>query len=671
MASISSLGVGSGLDLSGLVENLLAAEREPIENSLNRQEAKLVSDLSGVGLMKASLSGFQSSLGGLSTAASFSTRSINNGNINALSVSANNGAEAGNYNINVNTLANSQSLASTAFNSVTDIVGTGTIQIRFGTITGPGFASFAVNANQAIQNITIDSSNNTLVGLKDYINNGAFGVTAAIINDGSGYRITLTSDDTGVANALEISITDTGDANNTDTAGLSALAYNASATNLTETQVATDASISVNGLAISSATNTLNEVIEGVTLNLLGTTASTFALTISESTDQLKSSIRDMVGAYNDMIVSLNDLSSAGSPTTQAGILFGDASLRNFTNGLFREMTSTVDGLSGNISALSNIGITTQSDGTLAVDEGRFGSVIDANPTDTVALFAPLGQATDSLINFNSSTSASVPGNYAIDITTIATQGLLNGGSGVSNLVIDANNDDYSFSIDGISTGSIGLTQGTYATAAALASEIQSQINSASSIVSGEKSVAVNYDSSNDRFVITSAIYGSNSSVEITAVDTNSTADLGLSIATGTTGVDVAGTIGGVTATGSGQTLSVPSGLSIDVIGGTIGSRGSLGFSRGFIEGLNNLLDGYLDAKSGSLAAREDGLNASLESLADERVALDLRIESVQARLVKQFTALDQLLARFQSTGNFLTQQINSLPGSGQLLNNG
>ena len=611
MASISSLGVGSGLDLSGLVENLLAAERSPIENSLNRQQSKLTSDLSGIGLMKASLSGFQSSLSGLSDPSSFSTRTTNNSNPDALGVSTDNSAQAGSYNIDVNALASSQSLASAAYTNATDIVGTGTIQIRFGTITGPGFTSFAVNADKAIQNITVDSSNNTLTGLKDHINDGDFGVTAAIINDGSGYRLTLTADNTGVANALEISITDTGDANDTDASGLSALAYNASATNFSETQVASDASISVNGLAITSQTNTLTEVIEGVTLNLNEITTSSLKLTIGESTAQLKKSIRDVVEAYNEMIGNLNDLSSVGSPTTQAGLLFGDASLRNFTNGLSRVMTSPVDGLDGNITALSSIGVTTQADGTLAIDEGRFTSAIDANPSDAVALFAPLGQTTDSLISFNSSSDASVPGNYGVDITTIATQSVLNGSTGVNNLVIDANNDDLTISIDGISSGSISLTQGTYASAAALAAEIQSQINSASSIVNGNKSVDVSYDSGNDRFIFTSNAYGSSSTVEITALDSNSAADFGLSVASGTAGVDVAGSIGGITASGSGQTLSIDSGLSIDVLGGTTGARGSIGFSRGFIEDLNSLLDGYLDLTDGSLAVREEGLNAS------------------------------------------------------------
>jgi len=668
MASISSLGVGSGLDLSGLVENLLAAERSPIENSLNRQESQLVSDLSGVGLMKASLSGFRSSLASLSSASSFGTRTGTNSNGSAISTSLTNDAAVGTYNIDVDTLASSQSLATAAYTSPIDTIGTGTIQIRFGSITGPGFTSFDVNTDKAIQNITVDATNNTLSGLKDSINEGEYGVTASIINDGSGYRLTLTSDETGANNALEITITDTGDANNTDANGLSALAYNASATHLTETQAATDASIFINGLSVTSSSNTLNEVIEGVTLNLLQETTSSLTFTVAESTSQFKTSVRELVESYNDMIGNLNDLGSAGSPTTQAGSLFGDSNLRNFTNSLFRKMTSSVEGLSGSITALSNLGITTQADGRLTIDDARFNSAIADNPTDALALFAPVGQTTDSLINFNSSTDASVPGRYAINITTLASRGVLNGASGINNLTIDGNNDDFSITLDGISSGTISLTQGTYASATALADEIQLQINSASTLVAGSRSVSVAYDNTNDRFVITSNAFGSTSSVEITSVDLNSTADFGLSAAAGTDGLDVAGTIDGVAATGSGQTLTSISGLSIDVVGGNTGSRGQISFTRGIIESLDDLLGSYLDGSNANLVARETGLTESLEKIADERIALDARIETIQARLVKQFTALDQLLATFQSTGNFLTQQINNLPGSGQIL---
>ncbi len=665
MAGISSLGIGSGLDLGGLVESLVAAERIPTENRLNRREAEASSDLSGVGIMKAALSSFQSSLSVFDDADNFSTRSVSNSNSTALGVSVTNDAEIGSYSIDITQVAQSQSLASASYSSSTEIIGTGTIDIRFGSISGPGFSSFSVNPDKSNASITVDSSNNTLAGLKDNINDGDYGVTASIINDGSGYRLTLTSDDTGVDSAMEISITDTGDGNDLDSSGLSALAYNASTTNLSETQTAANAVLSINGLVVSSASNTLDEVIEGVTLTVKETTSSSVTLNLSESNSALGKSIRSVVSSYNDMMGELSQLSHAGSDTTSAGLLVGDASLRNFISGIRRLMTSQISGLDGSITALADMGITTASDGSLSIDESTFSAALADNPTGALALFAPVGQIDDSLIKFNSADDSNDAGSYGINITTVATRGSLNGGTGVSNLTINDDNDNLTFSIDGVSTGSLSLTQGVYSSAAALAAEIQSQINSASTIQDDGLSVTVSYDSTNDRFEFTSDTYGSSSTVEITAIDTNSSADLGLAVASGTDGVDVAGSIGGVTATGEGQTLSISNGFSIEVLGGVTGDRGSIGFSRGFAESVYDFLEGFLDSTDGSLTIRESGLNDSLEDISDERTALLVRLESVQARLVSQFSALDILVSQFQSTGNFLAQQLDNLPGWG------
>ena len=337
-------------------------------------------------------------------------------------------------------------------------------------------------------------------------------------------------------------------------------------------------------------------------------------------------------------------------------------------------MTSPVDGLDGQVTALTNIGIRTQADGSLAIDEGDFSAALAADPTGVLALFAPVGRTGDSLIEFGSASDSAIAGSYPVSISTIATRGVLNGASGVANLTVDAANDNFTILVDGVSSGQLSLSQGVYASAEQLAAEIQTQVNSATRETERPTStagisVAVSYDGVNDRFVFTSNRYGSASSVEITAVDTNSAADFGLSVASGTAGVDVAGSIGGAAASGDGQTLSL-NGLAIDVLGGATGNRGALNFSRGFVEDLNRLLDDYLAPTDGSLSAREEGLNESLGKLADERVALELRLEAVEARLVAQFSALDQLLAQFQTTGNYLTQQISSLPGSGQLLDN-
>lgn len=671
--AISSLGVGSGLDLSSLVSNLLQAERAPIENSLNRQESSFAAELSGVGLMRSALAGFQSTLSGLSDSSSYRTRNVSNSDSKSISVTADSDAALGNYSFSVSNLAQAHALASATFSEINEEIGTGTLEITFGTITGPGFSSFSADAEKTIQTITVDSNNNTLSGLRDSINDGDYGFSASIVNDGSGYRLVLQSDNTGANAAMQINVTDSGDGIDTDAAGLSRLAYNASATQLTQTREALDANLSINGLPITSSSNTLSNTIEGLSISLNAVPAADVQIGISENTSNVRNALEDLVEGFNGMIGSLNDL-SVSNPEGSSGLLVGDSTLRNFLNNIRRQLTSPVDGLSGEVRALVDVGIKTQADGTLSIDQTALGEALASNADDVVALLAPLGQSTDAEVSFLDYGDSTVAGLYAINITTAASQASYNGASvlGSFPFTVDANNDNLSLTVDGISSGTVSITQGSYSSGDALAAEIQLQINSSANLQDNSKRVSVSYDSANSRLVFLSEQYGSDSTLEFTSVDSNSASQLGISIGSGTAGTDVAGTIGGQTASGSGQTLTATSGnangISVLVEGTDTGARGSVRFTRGFAGQLNTLLQNYLD-NDGILAAREDGLNGSIEGLQDQRDALDLRLEKLEAQLVAQFSALDSLVAQFQSTSTFLTQQLANLPGSGQLLN--
>lgn len=674
MAGISSLGIGSGLDLSGLVENLLNAERAPVQNSLDRQQGSLTTELSGIGIFRGAISSFRSSLSGLGAFENYSTRSSTNSNPDALSASISNDAAVGSYDIDITNLAEKHALASDAFASLDEVVGSGNLQIKFGTITGPGFSAFTADNASTIQNITIDSSNNTLSGLKNYINNGNYGVNASIINDGSGYRLTLQSEHSGENAAMEITVTDTGDANNVDANGLSRLAFNASATQMTQTRAAEDATVLINGITVTSADNTLQNTIEGVTLTLAKETAGTpFIFSVAKNTASASEAIHQVVDGYNGMIASLNELSQVGIDGAESGILVGDSVLRSFTSNIRALMTGKVSGLSGSITALSTIGIKTQSDGTLSVDDAALGKALDENPLDALALLAQVGKTSDAQVKFDDFTAQTRAGLYDVNVSQVATQSILNGATGLTlPITVDANNDNITFRVDGITTGSLTLTQGSYTTGDEFAAEMQSRINTASTMQDAGISVSVSFDSANNGLVITSNQYGSESQIEITAVDTNTTADFGLSVAAATIGQDVAGTIGGLAAIGEGQTLTgsagAVNGLSLTVTDGATGARGNVRFTRGLVESMNDLIASYLDS-DGILSTKENGLNASLDEIQTQRANLEDRLATLQTRYIAQFSALDALVSRFQTMGNYLSQQIDSLPGSGQLLN--
>ena len=349
---ITATGIGSGLDIESLVSQLVAAERTPTETRLNRQQTALTSELSGFGLFKSSLSNFQ---GSLSSRASFGQRSATSSDEDVVSVSTSGQVAASSYAIEVAQLAEAHSLASGSYTSVDDVVGTGSLTIRFGTTDytppdpGPeSYNQFTVNPERGVATIAIGAGNNTLAGVRDAINDADIGVAAVIVNDGSGYRLLLSSQHSGQANSLEIAVSDAGDANDTDAAGLSALAFNSNATNLSQTVAAKDAIFSVNGLTISSSDNRVEDVIDGIDFtlhDLTGTAPVTVAVT--EDRAGARELITDFVSAYNDLVGNIDKLSAYNADTGSAGPLQGDFSARSIASQLRRSVVNAVDGFNG------------------------------------------------------------------------------------------------------------------------------------------------------------------------------------------------------------------------------------------------------------------------------------------------------------------------------------
>ena len=202
--------------------------------------------------------------------------------------------------------------------------------------------------------------------------------------------------------------------------------------------------------------------------------------------------------------------------------------------------------------------------------------------------------------------------------------------------------------------------------------ELQSKINGDSALKAAGISVMVDFSNpagaASDQLMLTSSRYGSASSVDVTGVDTDTATTLGFSVASGTVGVDVAGSINGSAATGSGQTLTgagstAVEGLKLDILGGAIGDRGSVNYSQGFAYLLDKLADRLLGS-NGPLTSRTEGLNRSIEDISDRRDVLTRRLEEAEIRYRKQFGALDGLLGQLRATSDYLTQQLANLPGA-------
>ena len=272
--AISAPGIGSNLDVNNIVSQLMALERRPLQ-ALDRKEATFQAQLSAFGTLKSALSTFQSAAAGLNDGSKFQAYKTTVGDSGIATASAANSAVPGSYALEVTQLAQAQKLVALGQASASAAIGTGTLTFEFGTIGGGTFdaqtgkytgATFSANGAGA-KTVTIGASNNTLAGIRDAINAAKIGVTASIINDGSGtpYRLALSVNDPGQAKSLKISVA--GDA------ALSTLLANdpAATQQLAETATARNAQLKIDGVAITKTTNTISDAIEGVTLNLLKT----------------------------------------------------------------------------------------------------------------------------------------------------------------------------------------------------------------------------------------------------------------------------------------------------------------------------------------------------------------------------------------------------------------
>lgn len=654
---------GSNFDVASIVSQLMTIEQRPL-TLLAKQEASYQAKLSAYGSIKGALGGFQSTVSGLNDITKFQGLTASSSDNAMLTATTANTAATGTYAIDVTSLAQSQKLVALGQASQTTAIGAGgatTLTFDFGTIAGGALAggkytgsTFTSNGN-GTKTVSIDATNNSLQGIRDAINAANIGVTASIINDGSAspYRLSLSSGSKGISNSIKISVA--GDA------ALSTLLAqdpaNNTGQNLSETSTAQNANFSVNGVAVSKTSNSVSDVIQGVTVNLSQKTTTTVNLTIAQNTASISSAISGFVKSYNDLHTALKNLSSYDPATKVSAALQGDFAVRTIDSQVRGVLNTPVSGTS-TLTTLTQIGVTFQKDGSMALDSTKLSAAVASNFSDIAALFATVGKATDSLIGYSSATSTVKPGSYAVNISQLATQGKVTGLAPVGALTIaTGGNDTLNVSVNGVGA-TVTLAAGTY-TAAALAAEVQSKINGASALTAANASVAVTQ--SGGIFSITSNSYGSTSNIAIAGTGASNL--LG-GAPTPTAGLDVAGTIDGASATGAGQFLTSGGGnslgLKIQVNGGALGARGTVNYSQGYAYTLSQLSTTLL-ATNGLLDGKTTGLNKSIADIGKQRDALNVRLASIQKNYTRQYSQLDVMLTSLNNTSNYLSQQLAGL----------
>lgn len=658
---LSSAGIGSGLDVTSIVTQLMAVEKKPL-TALTTKQTNYQSQLTAFGTVKSGISTFQTTLKKLSEAQNLQVVKATAGDTAVLDASGGSGAVPGDYAVEVTQLAQAQKLATAGQTNPQTAIGTGTLTFDFGTISGGTLtdgqysgAGFASNGAGS-KTVTIDSSHNTLNGIRDAINAAGIGVTATLVNDGSStpYRLALSNSQTGEASSMKISVS--GDAAlgsllNHDPAGSQAL---------TQTVAAQNAKLKVDGLAISKASNRVSDVVPGVTLTLKKTNAgSPTNLAVTRDTDAVKANVQEFVDGYNKLTASLKSLTSYDMTSKKGAALYGDSSVRAMLGQLRGIVTGTVTGGTSSLTRLSDAGVSYQADGTLKLDSSKLQKVIDTQFDQLPGLFAASGSSSDSQVSYVGATAKTQSGSYALAVSQLATQGS-QAGSAAASLDYAAPNNALQVSLDGMSA-SVSLRDGSYASTSELVSDLQSRINGNTTFAQAGSAVTVSADAGGVLNLISNR-YGSNSSISLGGAAASLL--LGGS-GTASSGQALIGTINGVAATSAGQTLTgangnAAEGLKVSVSSGATGARGNVQYSQGFAFQLDQLASNFL-GENGTISTRTGGINSALKKLDNDKLNIEARLTRIQKQYQDQFTKLDTTMSSMNSTSTYLTGQLTAL----------
>ena len=670
MSSITSTGIGSGLNVPDIISKLMSVESKPLQ-TMQQQQSSYQTNLTAFGTLSSALGSFQSALANLSNPATFTTLTAASSNSSVASAAVTTSAKAANYNLNVTQLAQGQTISSAGQVSSTATIGSGastTVTFQFGSITGGKVtdgtfsgATYTPDATQSIGSITIDSSNNSLQGIASAINSANIGVNASIVGDGSAtpYHLVLSSANSGINSSLKITATG-------DPALQGLLNYDPSGTqNFTQVTGSQNANMTVNGIAVTSASNTISGSVQGVTFT--ASSIGTASINVAANTTAVTSGVNSLISSYNNLNSTIAQLTAYNATTKQGGPLLGDPTIRALQNQIRNIFNSTVNGSSSSLSNLTQVGITLNSDGSLSLNSSKLQSAMSSNFSGVGAMFSSIGTTTDSLTSYISSTSATQPGSYALNVTSLATQGVLTGNVNLNSAPVTIGaNTTINVTVDG-TTAAVNLTAGSYS-AQQFAAQIQSAVNGTSTFLNNGLTVNATIDA-NGYLNLTSGSYGKTSNVSLSDNAGTSISTFAGTVTGGTGGKDIVGTINGIAATGNGQYLtgatgSSTEGLQVQIKGGATGDRGTINYSQGYAYQLNNLTTSYLKPSTGIIANTTNGLNTQIKNMQSRITAFSANLTQIQANYQAQFSALDTVINSMTSKQNFLTQQIGVLNGT-------
>jgi flagellar hook-associated protein 2 len=403
MASITNtLGVGSGLDISSLVSGLVSASYDPKLEAQKTKEDANTAKISALGTLTGNLTAFSSALNTLVSSGTLKTQpTTSDASVVTAKTKAGMNISTIAEQIEVRQIAKAQSVVSGYAASANAPVGTGTLTL---TVAGTP------------KTITIDGTNNSLAGLAKAINDSKAGVTATVVTDANGARLSIKGA-TGAANGFTLTAAADADP------ALQAYTYGDGDDEMTLAQAATDAIVRKDGVDFTAKTNSFDDLIPGISLSLVSAKPGTsIAIGSSRPTEAITQAVNDFVAAYNELKTQLNDATKAGSGGSTAGALYGHAAVRTVERQLAQLVATKLQAGDGP-QTLAEIGVSTTRDGTLTVNAGKLASTLAAYPDAVEAMFNPQQRSSNPLVTITSAIGAAKPGTYTVTNLVAAPEG--------------------------------------------------------------------------------------------------------------------------------------------------------------------------------------------------------------------------------------------------------
>jgi flagellar hook-associated protein 2 len=417
MPALTSLGIGSGIDINSMLTQLVALERRPLEQ-MQADAGRLQTKISSFGKIQSLTSALQDAANKLTGTALWSRSVAQSANEQVVVSVGGSSAAAGSYSVAVTSLASAQTLSSdTAFAGAGELIGAGTLTLELGTWSALA-AGFTPKAGTSAATLEVTAAD-TVQTLRDKINALNAGVTASLVNDASGTRLALRSATTGAENGFRITAADA-DGNPADAAGLSRIAFDppGGATAMRYSQAAANAAATVNGISVNSATNELTGVIDGLTLRLRGTSATPVDIDVSPDREAITEAVKGLAGAYSELARYIGEQTRYDATTRVGGPLQGDSAVGTVIARL-RNVVNQPSAGSTVFARLSDIGLELGRDGALSVDAGRLEQAL-ANLPELKKAFTHSGTALGAADGFARRYAAAATELLAVDgsITT-------------------------------------------------------------------------------------------------------------------------------------------------------------------------------------------------------------------------------------------------------------